>query len=77
MQMEWNSIKPHKEPQNYKTFMKIISDFMCYMNDGLESKVIYDVNSHKYYMLKKGICKEIEDLSAGYQSMMIWIRYYT
>jgi predicted ATP-binding protein involved in virulence len=77
MQMEWNSIKAHKEPQNYKTFMKIISDFMCYMNDGVESEVIYDVNSHKLLYVEKGICKEIEDLSAGYQSMMIWIRYYT
>ena len=76
MQMEWNSIKAHKEPQNYKTFMKIISDFMCYMN-GVESEVIYDVNSRKLLYVEKGICKEIEDLSVGYQSMMIWIRYYT
>lgn len=70
MQMEWNTMKLHKEPHNYKVFMKIISDFMCYMNDGAESEVIYDVNSRKLLYVEKGDCKEIEDLSAGYQSIL-------
>ena len=55
MQMEWNTMKLHKEPHNYKVFMKIISDFMCYMNDGAESEVIYDVNSRKLLYVEKGI----------------------
>lgn len=38
--------------------------------DGVESEVIYDVNSRKLLYVEKGICKEIEDLSAGYQSIL-------
>ncbi|WP_455191141.1 AAA family ATPase [Eubacterium ramulus] len=69
-QMEWNSVKMKRVPENYKIFGDIISNFMCYMNDGAVSEVFFHINEEKLLYVENGEFKEIEDLSAGYQSIL-------
>ena len=69
-QMEWSSIRLNNISENYKQFGKIVSKFMSIMNDGLISKVVYQPNSGKLLYSENGKFKEIDDLSAGYQSLL-------
>ena len=69
-QMEWNSVKMKRVPENYKVFGNIISNFMRYMNDGTVSEVFFHMNEEKLLYVENGDLKEIEDLSAGYQSVL-------
>lgn len=69
-QMEWNRVKNHQVPENYTVFGSIISKFMCMMNDGMISEVFFHPNIEKLLYVEKGEVKEIEDLSAGYQSVL-------
>lgn len=69
-QMEWNSVKTRRIPENYKMFGEIISKFMSIMNDGTVSEVLFHPNVEKLLYVEKGEFKEIEDLSAGYQSVL-------
>lgn len=69
-QMEWVSVKNHHIPENYAMFSKIISKFMRKMNDGMVSEVFFHPNIEKLLYVENGEFKEIEDLSAGYQSVL-------
>lgn len=69
-QMEWSSFRMHNISENYKQFGKIVSNFMSIMNDGIISEVIYQPNSGRLLYCENGEFKEIEDLSAGYQSVL-------
>lgn len=69
-QMEWNSVKNHHIPENYAVFGNIISKFMSIINDSLVSGVFFHLNTEKLLYIENGEFKEIEDLSAGYQSVL-------
>ena len=69
-QMEWLSVKNRQIPENYQMFGEIISKFMSIMNDGVISKVFFHPNVEKLLYVENGEFKEIEDLSAGYQSVL-------
>lgn len=69
-QMEWNRVKNNRIPSNYKEFGTIISKFMSIMNDGIVSEVFFHPNVEKLLFVEDGELKEIEDLSAGYQSVL-------
>ena len=69
-QMEWNSLRMNRISENYKQFGKIVSKFMSIMNDGVVSEVIYHPALGKLLYCEDGEFKEIEDLSAGYQSVL-------
>ena len=69
-QMEWLSVKNRQIPENYQMFGEIISKFMSIMNDGVISKVYFHPNVEKLLYVENGEFKEIEDLSAGYQSVL-------
>lgn len=69
-QMEWNSVKNHRIPGNYAAFGNIVSKFMSIMNDGMVSGVFFYPNVEKLFYMEKDEFKEIEDLSAGYQSVL-------
>lgn len=56
--------------ENYGQFGKIVSKFMSIMNDGTVSEVIFQPNSNTLLYREDGEYKEIEDLSAGYQSIL-------
>lgn len=51
-------------------FGKMVSGFMSIMNDGIVSEVFFDPNAEKLLYVEKDEVKEIEDLSAGYQSVL-------
>ena len=70
MQMEWINVRNHRVPENYQIFSNIISKFMSMMNDGICSEIIFDPNAGKLLYVENGEFKEIEDLSAGYQSVL-------
>lgn len=69
-QMEWISVKKRQIPENYQMFGKMVSGFMSIMNDGIVSEVFFDPNAEKLLYVEKDEVKEIEDLSAGYQSVL-------
>lgn len=69
-QMEWSTVKRHQVPLCYEAFMTMISKFMSAMNDGSVSEVMFDPNAEKLLYIENGQFKEIEDLSAGYQSVL-------
>ncbi len=69
-QMEWNSVKKRHIPGNYAAFGDIISKFMSTMNDGQASGVLFDLNAEKLLYKEKEGFKEIEDMGAGYQSVL-------
>ncbi len=69
-QMEWSSVRMNNVSENYEQFGKIVSKFMSIMNDGLISKVVYHPNLGKLLYSENGKFKEIDDLSAGYQSLL-------
>lgn len=69
-QMEWNSLKTRRIPRNYELFGEIISRFMSIMNDGAVSGVFFHPNVEKLLYIENDEFKEIEDLSAGYQSVL-------
>lgn len=69
-QMEWNSVRTRRIPENYKVFGKIVSNFMSIMNDGAVSEVFFQPNIEKLLYVENSEYKEIEDLSAGYQSVL-------
>ncbi len=68
--MEWSSVRKHHIPENYVMFGDIISKFMSKMNDGIVSGVFYHPNVEKLIYTENDEFKEIEDLSAGYQSVL-------
>lgn len=69
-QMEWSSVRMNSIAENYEQFGKIVSKFMSIMNDGLISKVVYQPNEGKLLYSENGKFKDIDDLSAGYQSIL-------
>lgn len=69
-QMEWNTLKTGKTPRNYEMFSEIVSKFMNMMNDGAISGVFFHPNVEKLLYIENDEFKEIEDLSAGYQSVL-------
>lgn len=69
-QMEWSSMKNHVLPKSYQIFGEIISRFMSIMNDGTVSEMFFHPNIEKLLYIENGEVKEIEDLSAGYQSVL-------
>lgn len=69
-QMEWNTVKLKKIPKSYERFRNVISNFMSIMNEDRFSEVIFDLNVEKLLYIEDGEFKEIEDLSAGYQSIL-------
>ena len=69
-QMEWSALRMNNVSENYRQFGEIVSKFMSIMNDGIKSKVIYQPNSETLLYYENGEYKEIEDLSAGYQSIL-------
>lgn len=69
-QMEWLRVKNTQIPENYQMFQNIISEFMSIMNDGIVSEVFFHPNVEKLLYVEDGAYKEIEDLSAGYQSVL-------
>lgn len=68
--MEWLRVKNTQIPENYQMFQNIISEFMSIMNDGIVSEVFFHPNVEKLLYVEDGAYKEIEDLSAGYQSVL-------
>lgn len=69
-QMEWSNVKAHCMPENYKVFGDIVAKFMNIMNDGVVSEVFFHPNVEKLLYIENNEVKEIEDLSAGYQSVL-------
>lgn len=69
-QMEWSSVRMNDIAENYEQFGKIVSRFMSIMNDGLISKVVYQPNAGKLLYSENGKFKDIDCLSAGYQSLL-------
>lgn len=69
-QMEWSSVRMNGIAENYEQFGKIVSRFMSIMNDGLISKVVYQPNAGKLLYSENGKFKDIDCLSAGYQSLL-------
>ena len=69
-QMEWNSVKNHRIPENYAVFGAIVSNFMSIMNDGVVSEIVFHPGVEKLLYREEEELKEIEDLSAGYQSVL-------
>ena len=69
-QMEWSSVKNRYVPENYRIFGEIISRFMNVMNDGEISQVFFHPTFDKLLYVEQGAFKAIEDLSAGYQSIL-------
>lgn len=69
-QMEWSSVKNHRVAENYIIFSNIISEFMSIMNDDTVSQVFFHPIVEKLLYVENGEFKEIEDLSAGYQSVL-------
>lgn len=69
-QMEWGSFRTKKISENYKIFGEMISKFMGIMNDGIVSEVFYHPYFGKLIYVENSELKEIEDLSAGYQSIL-------
>ena len=69
-QMEWSSVRMTGIAENYEQFGKIVSRFMSIMNDGLISKVVYQPNAGKLLYSENGKFKDIDCLSAGYQSLL-------
>lgn len=69
-QMEWYNVKAKQIPENYGMFIRIISNFMSAMNDGEVSEIFFHLNEEKLFYVEKGEFKEIENLSAGYQSVL-------
>lgn len=68
-QMEWVIVKKGTAT-NYEMFGRIISKFMSYMNEGVECRVYFDVTNEKLFYIENEEFKEINDLSAGYQSIL-------
>lgn len=69
-QMEWGSVRMNHISENYQQFGKIVSKFMSIMNDGTISEVIFNPNSESLLYCENGEYKTINDLSAGYQSVL-------
>ena len=68
--MEWSSVRMNSIAENYEQFGKIVSKFMSIMNDGLISKRwFYQPNEGKLLYSENGKFKDIDYLSAGYQSL--------
>lgn len=68
--MEWGSVRMNHISENYQQFGKIVSKFMSIMNDGTISEVIFNPNSESLLYCENGEYKTIDDLSAGYQSVL-------
>lgn len=69
-QMEWSRVKNGSVPTNYAVFGEIVAKFMNIMNDGAVSEVFFHPNVEKLLYVEDGKLREIEDLSAGYQSIL-------
>lgn len=69
-QMEWGSVRMNHISENYQQFGKIVAKFMSIMNDGAISEVIFNPNSESLLYCENGEYKTIDDLSAGYQSVL-------
>lgn len=69
-QMEWSRVKNYSVPENYEVFGKMIAKFMSIMNEGRISEVFFHPYVEKLLYAEQGEVKEIEDLSAGYQSVL-------
>lgn len=69
-QMEWGSVRMNHISENYQQFGKIVSKFMSIMNDGTISEVVFNPNSESLLYCENGEYKTIDDLSAGYQSVL-------
>ncbi len=69
-QMEWASFRTKRISTNYKVFGEMISKFMGIMNDDTVSEVFFHPYFEKLLYVENGELKEIEDLSAGYQSVL-------
>ena len=69
-QMEWVNIRMNHNSENYRQFGKIVAKFMSIMNDGAVSEVIFNPNSEALLYCENCEYKAIEDLSAGYQSVL-------
>lgn len=69
-QMEWGSVRMNHISENYQQFGKIVSKFMSIMNDGTISEVVFNPNSESLLYCENGEYKTINDLSAGYQSVL-------
>lgn len=69
-QMEWSSVKTKSVPENYRIFGEIISKFMSIMNNGAVNEVFFHPNVEKLLYVENNEFKEIENLSAGYQSVL-------
>lgn len=68
--MEWSRVKNRSIPENYEIFGNIIAKFMSMMNEGIISEVFFHPYVEKLLYVEQGKVKEIEDLSAGYQSVL-------
>lgn len=69
-QMEWLFLQNHVRPETYNEFINIISLFMSEMNGGTRSEVVFHPTMKKLMYLEDGAYMLIEDLSAGYQSVL-------
>lgn len=69
-QMEWLFLQNHKRPDTYRSFTEIISMFMGLMNHGLQCEVVFDPRLKNLIYKENGTYMPIEDLSAGYQSIL-------
>lgn len=69
-QMEWLFLQNHVRPEAYNEFIYIISLFMSKMNGGTRSEVVFHPTLKKLMYLEDGEYMHIEDLSAGYQSIL-------
>lgn len=69
-QMEWLFLQNHVKPESYNAFVNIISMFMERMNDGIHSEVVFHPTLKKLMYKENGTYMLIEDLSAGYQSVL-------
>lgn len=69
-QMEWIAFKGNPLPENYRVFGEMISKFLSMMNCGTMCEVVYHPSFGKLMYLEGNNAMEIEDLSAGYQSVM-------
>lgn len=69
-QMEWIAFKGNPFPENYRVFGEMISKFLSMMNRGMMCEVVYHPSFGKLMYLEENNAMEIEDLSAGYQSVL-------
>ena len=69
-EMEWLFLQNHVRPVTYSEFTNIISTFMSKINGGIKSEVVFHPALKKLIYMENGEYMLIEDLSAGYQSVL-------